>query len=122
MIEAQVLIHPHRENAQEGDVLLVALSGHPWGTFDTKHLLVVKWEDAELEARLQDMATRGPWPVISYPYKTKERFSSKQIDLRKHPRRHLILDRETHVPVLQLDEYKLRTPSVWERVVAWWRK
>lgn len=55
----------------QGDVIVVALSGHPWGDLDRKVHLVVKWEDSGAEATLMQRVKAGEkWPVISYPYAT----------------------------------------------------
>jgi len=54
-----------------GDVLNVALPGHPWGKKDLQIHTVVELEDAELEAVLQARRKAGEaWPVLSLPYAT----------------------------------------------------
>lgn len=72
MLEAQATIIEDENDPdvhRAGDIIVVALPGHPWGTLDQVRFLVVEWEDAELEAALLARRAAGePWPVKSYPY------------------------------------------------------
>ena len=60
---------------RRGDILAVALPGHPWGKQDTAFHTVVELDDAELEAKLRKRLR--PYPVISLPYAT---FKSNPLD------------------------------------------
>jgi hypothetical protein len=71
MLEALSVVQPPRVEgvSQQGDIIVVALEGHPWGDMDRKYHLILKWDDAALEAELNLRRKQGErWPVKSYPY------------------------------------------------------
>lgn len=74
MLEAQCsLIESGDGVSQQGDIIIVALPNHPWGTKDRTNFLIVQWEDALFESQLLSRrATGEEWPVISLPYSIME--------------------------------------------------
>lgn len=70
MLEAQVAIVGNQSGTkQPGDIIVVALPGHPWGTQDAVEYVIVEWDDPALESVLVDRRQRGEsWPVTSLPY------------------------------------------------------
>jgi hypothetical protein len=71
MLEAQASLQPDTRDgiAKQGDVIVIALAGHPWGTLDQKQLLVVQWQDDAAElALLQRQQDGEEWPVVGFPY------------------------------------------------------
>jgi hypothetical protein len=68
MLEALVSWRHNGETAlkRSGDILIMALTGHPWGKMDKKFHSIVEFDDPELEAKLREKTS--PNPVISLPY------------------------------------------------------
>ena len=54
---------------RDGDVIVVALPNHPWGTEDKRVHAVCEVEDPDMESLLLAKRANGAaYPVISYPY------------------------------------------------------
>ena len=71
MLEALISMRPAGERGlkRRGDVLCIKLPGSPWGALERRFHQVVRWQDAELEARLLDMVSlANPYPAIGLPY------------------------------------------------------
>lgn len=132
MIHAQCSISP----IGPGDVLVLALPDHPWGTLDRKHLLIVEWVDDVMERRLLARVKAGErHPVITLPYATRNQQrlvtrSTQRVDMDSVIDRADMLSRTFEKPILRPDDYEridtTVTPStgilgsLWSGVVAAW--
>lgn len=125
MLEAQCSLKSSADGiAQQGDVIVVALPGHPWGTLDRKHLLVVKWEDQDLEDRLTTRRKDGEdWPVISLPYAVRGEVNSRNfrpllqrsteaVDIDALSIKKDVLDIDKEVPILEFTDYTIKVETV----------
>lgn len=63
--------------AREGDIIVLALPGHPWGTQELKRFIVVKWDDPQIEAVLLGRQKEFTWPIIGVPYATMVRSTGR---------------------------------------------
>lgn len=118
MLEAQVALNSTEDGiANQGDVIVLALAGHPWGTEDRRRLLVVEWSDSLMEDALLARRKSGEqWPVLSYPYRVREtqgkrevtlRRSSKTVDIPTLTAQYDVLDPTKEVPILRYEEISL---------------
>jgi hypothetical protein len=70
MLEALIDINAPDAGAKApGDVIVLALSRHPWGIGEREEFAVLAWNDPDWEATLvAAQTTENPWPIASYPY------------------------------------------------------
>lgn len=119
MILAQCSLRDSGDDVtREGDVIVLALPGHPWGTQDAVRFLIVEWEDEDAEQVLLNRRAAGePWPVISLPYaekKEKERGRLKRrsflrVDIEALPHKCEVRDRTRHTRTLGCKEYHVKS-------------
>ena len=123
MLEAQVILTAKGSVIQPGDILVLALAGHPWGKGDRTEFLIVQWEDAAVELDLIAQQKDGEsYPLITYPYaietaaKSKygpakmTRLSDRAIDTASVPV--AMLDATVDKPVLPESEYALKAEVI----------
>ncbi len=115
MLHAQCTINPSRGILTQGDVLLLALPDRPWGRLDRKMLLVVEWEDAEMEQRLLDRRRAGEaHPVITLPYARRDakgktiKMSTRAVDCTLLTPAILDKSKTEPAPVLKTVDYAVR--------------
>lgn len=92
MLEA---LASHRSSAdgsiESGDIIVLALPGHPWGMMERKSFVIVEWDSLDMLHRLLARQKTGEtWPVISHPYAVIEKHklvkrSTHGIDLKSIP-------------------------------------
>lgn len=119
MLEAQVSIKPDRAGgiSRQGDIIVLALEGHPWGTLDRKHLLVVKWVDPAIERVLTDRRRAGEkFPIVTTPYALRERGkmverSELQLDFTAIDPTVRALDPAVTKPILGTEEYAVKAAA-----------
>lgn len=117
MIVAQIHILPSNPDhiIQTGDVVVVALPDHPWGTMDDQHFALVEWHDPELEYQLiLERANDNPFPVIAYPYHEGQK-AKRTTNIRKFPH---LMDSSMKKGITQ-DKVTYHNPSMWGRVKTW---
>lgn len=101
---------------RDGDVIVVALPNHPWGTEDKRVHAVCEVEDPDMESLLLAKRANGDaYPVISYPYADYEieegnaapivrAVSTKHVDISLLDDNRQILVRDRTTPVNKLTE------------------
>lgn len=94
-----ILLYAQRKDsagAKEGDIVLARLADSPIGLKEPNFYVIIKSEDAAVEAQLQSMRDSGePHPSIAYPYRVEKpgkegdpvitEVSSKTADLSQYP-------------------------------------
>lgn len=71
LLEAQCSLRPDSADGvyREGDIIVIALAGHPWGSGDRKEFVIVQWPDDRIEQQLVERVKVGEqWPVAAHPY------------------------------------------------------
>ena len=112
MLHAQCSLREDQQGAQKGDVIVLALPDHPWGTLDRKRLFIVEWEDPVMEQRLLSMQGReNPHPVIVHPYaiRTDTRITQRatlKVDMDSLTDKQTYLDRTVTKPILRVIDYQ----------------
>lgn len=119
MLEAQCSLAPEGK----GDIIVLALPGHPWGEKDKKNLFVVEWDDQEKEDVLIARQKQGePWPVLTTPYKVMKQEgpvlrmvlrSTEAVDIEAldASTKVAILDPSVKVDTISLEDYSVITKS-----------
>lgn len=63
----------HGARKERGDIIAVKLAGSPWDDKEKRFLLVVEWQDNDLERQLLAKRKAGEkHPVICYPYREED--------------------------------------------------
>jgi len=75
MLQALTVLSPDTPEGicKQGDIIVLALPGQPWGAKEKSGFLIVQWDDKEMEDILAARQTAGEkYPTITYPYATFE--------------------------------------------------